>query len=583
MPLLLHCFLTPATAASLAHPPQVCPPAWFAANVVHHPVRLQRLVAAFLEAFAFDASIAGMLLYAGAPPAGAATSYAAAAAGATAEQGAEPAGAGGAAGEEASGGAQHSQQQLAAQGGSAGSVVLLPRMPLGLVLITTAATYEAAASALRAAAALAVAGDAVPGSSGTALRRLVDAFTTRLQQVVEAGAACSSESDGGSHPYKRSRRRSRLEQEQGAAEGSTTGELQVGGQQPWQLQVASVAVVLAELLLGASPAWQPSWHPAGGQAGSSDSSSGSSRDMGDNTASMISKELELLAAAVVQELVQEAVWSLPTSALQAASPTGAATGAAPLLPAAAGASGQRLTAQRLGCNALLLRAALECCGAAARALGPRFAQNGRLLRVVLLPLLDKLGELEGSMLVAAHAGLTATILECTHSLGASALPSCNVRPALCCMPAAPAGCARSSCAAGCLNGAGTGAGTTHRPFPPPPPPPSPPPAPPSTLPAADGAQLVSSAAQAAVGSVCWWCGYGGSLRRLLASNADYVVDGMCAQLRQVRLFRGGGLGVWRLSEECEDILHALQPRRRARQMRSAPSVVLRCPSTLPRQ
>lgn len=46
--------------------------------------------------------------------------------------------------------------------------------------------------------------------------------------------------------------------------------------------------------------------------------------------------------------------------------------------------------------------------------------------------------------------------------------------------------------------------------------------------------LVSAAAQAAVSGLCWWCGYGGSLRSLVAANADYVVDGMCAQLRQVR-------------------------------------------------
>ena len=52
--------------------------------------------------------------------------------------------------------------------------------------------------------------------------------------------------------------------------------------------------------------------------------------------------------------------------------------------------------------------------------------------------------------------------------------------------------------------------------------------------AADGAPLVSAAAQAAVGGVCWWCGYGGSLPRLVAANADYVVDGLCARLRQVR-------------------------------------------------
>lgn len=62
--------------------------------------------------------------------------------------------------------------------------------------------------------------------------------------------------------------------------------------------------------------------------------------------------------------------------------------------------------------------------------------------------------------------------------------------------------------------------------------------------AADGAQLVAAAAQAAVGSICWWCGYGGSLRRLVGANADYVVDGMCRQLRQVRLGEGR-LGAWR--------------------------------------
>ena len=57
----------------------------------------------------------------------------------------------------------------------------------------------------------------------------------------------------------------------------------------------------------------------------------------------------------------------------------------------------RLTAQQLGCNALLLKAAIECCGTAARALGPRFAQNGRLMRAALLPLLEKLGMWRGAL------------------------------------------------------------------------------------------------------------------------------------------------------------------------------------------
>ena len=216
-------------------PLQVSPPGWFAANVVHHPVRLQQLAAAFLRAFAFDASIAGMLLYAGAPPAGAATNYtaAAAASGAAAAAVAAPAGAAGGPGGEAAQQAQPSQQHLAAQGSSSPSVVLLPRMPLGLALITTAATYEAVASALRAAAALAAAADAVPGSSGTALRRLIDAFLTQLQQVVEAGAGSSGGSKGDGRTQHRRQRRQQPEQEQGAAEGGMAGDLEVGGQQPW--------------------------------------------------------------------------------------------------------------------------------------------------------------------------------------------------------------------------------------------------------------------------------------------------------------------------------------------------------------
>lgn len=385
-------------------PLQVSPPGWFAANVVHHPVRLQQLAAAFLRAFAFDASIAGMLLYAGAPPAGAATNYtaAAAASGAAAAAVAAPAGAAGGPGGEAAQQAQPSQQHLAAQGSSSPSVVLLPRMPLGLALITTAATYEAVASALRAAAALAAAADAVPGSSGTALRRLIDAFLTQLQQVVEAGAGSSGGSKGDGRTQHRRQRRQQPEQEQGAAEGGMAGELEVGGQQPWQLQAASIAVVLAELLLGASPAWQPSWQPAGIAASSSS---------GPGSVGSGSKELEALAAAVVQELVQEPVWSLHTCAPQTALPGGAAAGAPPLLPAAAGPQEQRTTAQQLGCNALLLRAALECCGAAACALGPRFAQNGRLLRTALLPVLDKLGERRG---IWVGYGVRACLLDIFH-------------------------------------------------------------------------------------------------------------------------------------------------------------------------
>ena len=443
---------------------QVCMPAWFAANVVQHPLRLQQLLSSFMEAFEFDASIAGMLLYAAAAPGGSATTFAAGGTGDGRSSFAASTGPGAAS---AATGAD-AEQQLVAAGGD-GSVVLLPRMPLGLAVITTAKAYESVASVLQAAAGLAAAADAVPGSSGTALRCLFDGCLGRLQQLSNAASgAMIGASSGGSRAHKRSR------QQQPSSDPQQQADPDGMGQTPWQLQAAAVAVVLSELLLGASPAWQPSWQPGATPPTSS------------------SRELEALAASVVQDLVQRGIWSLPTSApqLQSGAASGSGSGGLPLLleatPLGSGGPQQhRLTAQQLGCNALLLKAAIECCGTAARALGPRFAQNGRLLRAALLPLLEKLGMWQGAHMLALRSVLAIRTALHNPPLFAS-------QHLLCCF-----------CCHHCF--------------------------------AADGAHLVSSAAQAAVASVCWWCGYSGSLQRLVAANADYVVDGMCRQLRQVKL------------------------------------------------
>ncbi len=66
--------------------------------------------------------------------------------------------------------------------------------------------------------------------------------------------------------------------------------------------------------------------------------------------------------------------------------------------------------QQLGCNVLLVRAAIKACGAAMRALGPRFVRNGRLLRTVLLPHLEEMG---AALLVRQVALL---ILHCRNNL-----------------------------------------------------------------------------------------------------------------------------------------------------------------------
>ena len=93
----------------------------------------------------------------------------------------------------------------------------------------------------------------------------------------------------------------------------------------------------------------------------------------------------------VQDLLQDSIWSLPAAMDGALTNTPEASNeVVPLLDSSL--AQQRLTTQQRGCNAMLLKAALECCGTAARALGSRFAQNGHLLRAVLLPMFEKLGK-----------------------------------------------------------------------------------------------------------------------------------------------------------------------------------------------
>lgn len=444
---------------------QVCAPSWFASQVIHHPLRLQQLLSNFADVFAFDASMAGMLLHSAAPPHGAATSYAPGSqTGTAAAHSASTATPVGATASESVQVQQMQQQQNglhSADGGSEGSVVLLPRMPMGLVLVTTAASYEAVVTALRSAAALAVAADGAQASNGIALRSLLDGCLARLRELLATSVDRQALAGGGP----------------AAAVGvGQAADPAAAGQEPWQLQAASLAVVLAELVLGASPAWQPKWSSQQGSSSDGSWSGGST-------------ELEALSAVALQELLQPAVWSLPTGE-DAAANDGASAGAdqPPLLQASPAPN--RRSMQQLGCNALLLKSAIECCGVVARALGPRFSQNGRLVRTTLLPLLEKLGE------VAAVSGCA-----CLPVYSPSPHPHLGMllTPAL--------------------------------------------------LSAADGAQVVSSSAAAALGSICWWCGYAGSLKQLITANADYVVDGCCAQLRQAsRLCGGVWGGVWQRAQ-----------------------------------
>lgn len=95
----------------------------------------------------------------------------------------------------------------------------------------------------------------------------------------------------------------------------------------------------------------------------------------------------------------------------------------------------------LGANALLLRGLIDCVGTAARCAGPAFSTgSSKLLRTVLLPLLERLS---------------------------------------------------------------------------------------------DPCPMVSAAAAGALDSICLHTGYPGGLSQLVGANADYVVDGVCKQLRSL--------------------------------------------------
>ena len=85
--------------------------------------------------------------------------------------------------------------------------------------------------------------------------------------------------------------------------------------------------------------------------------------------------------------------------------------------ACAGACGstERPATQVLGENALMARVLLEGVGAFARALGGRYRERGRLTYAVLIPLLERLADPCPSVCAAAAAAIGSLCLHCGHS------------------------------------------------------------------------------------------------------------------------------------------------------------------------
>ena len=400
---------------------ETCSPKWTVAHLLSNSRQVAQLVAVLADCFALDADAAGQLL-------------------AVVPEG---------------GGVFTRQKKMvelsendddaaaATNGGgenlnSAVTAVVLPRMPLGLHIISTKKTYEAVARVVRKLAEIAVEVDDAGGSGGgTALRSLVDACLQHLHEQQSDSGSGARKQKGAGAGVKKNKKPSFLNESRNTRTTlSTTGNMLSEEEETfWQLSAAQTIFVLTELFFGAAPL--PSTTAT-------------------TTTTTSTAELESLVALVLPEIVDERIWALPTSITGSSNTVADSnntsfyqTSSRQLLSSSGAddaSSSDVMSLKVRGCNALLQRAVLDCIGTSARALGTSFSSTGRLLRTVLLPTLEKLN---------------------------------------------------------------------------------------------DPCKMVSSAAETAVQVMCAFGGESyrkGGLRLLVAENADYIVDGLCKQLRQPELF-----------------------------------------------
>jgi len=409
---------------------EACPPHWIANHLLSHSTEVGRMIPVLAECFAVDAESAGLLLVAAPEAAGTAFTTT-------------------------------TSSSSTSPSSSSSVSVSLPRMPLGLHYISTQKTYECVANLMRTLAAVAVTADTnKKGStaSGTALRSLIDGCLQHIQRLVDT----SSDSQEKGKKGKESRpgagiKKNKMKKgndsfpvDADSTYGSST-DTALGNPISWTVSAAQVVFVLTEIVFGASPAWQPKYmHLSAASDTAAPAAAASLPSSSSVSNSSLTKELEALIGLALPELVDTRIWSLPTATTSNLSGNNDGHDknySAPSVAAALPSSSPGFTAKDRGSNALLQRAILDCIGTSARALGLQFTSNGRLLRSVLLPVIQKSG---------------------------------------------------------------------------------------------DPCRIVTAAADTALQAVCTFCGYAktatGGLRQLVADNADYIVDGLCRQLRQPEMY-----------------------------------------------
>lgn len=372
------------------HARLTCPNA-FSTIMVNHPTWLDACITSFTQCFLPDIDTAALLLHA---PVEMATAYASV-------------------GfiDDRNGGTTTTDDQQ--HQGTAVVVALLPRMPLALNLICSIKIYVTISKATHALSSAAAASTKSSSNNGDglSLRTLFDGCLLRLERLLERA------NTSGRNGKKRKNMKSKEE----VGGKSISHHATIGEDDQWQLEATSLISLLSEFIYGT---------------------------MKSISSSQIRSDVESLVFSTLSLIVSDIIWNLPTSINDCTSgydthhhhhtPTGASV-SLPLQLTSSSSSSSIM--KHLGSNVLLQRAALECIGTAARVVGITLFTNGKFMRLVLLPLFEKL---------------------------------------------------------------------------------------------ADASPLVASSADAALTSICVHCGCNGSMNTLISRNVDYIIDGLCRQLRNVQ-------------------------------------------------
>lgn len=323
------------------------------------------------------------------------------------------------------------------------SIPDVPCMPAGLHYITSRSTYNAVVHAIRSLAMAAVHADNDPTTTttatpdahhqgrdalvvGIAMQSLIDCCMQSIQGTIQHGLIQQDryKNNTSVHHDKRNEtkntRRISPQQQQQRHHTENMSMRQDSEDDtkavPWQLAAAQLVLVVQEILFGSSSSSTSSSrsvcaHDTRADAGGTTCETAEVEVLGD-------EQMEQVVASIIHTFVDDRIWNLPVALSSQthrdrhlALPHSTAT-AAPATSALVVDSNS--TAGR-ACNAVLQRTMLHCIGTCARAVGPRCARNGRILRAILIPLFEKVADPCPLVSVPALTALHCIVYYCGYS------------------------------------------------------------------------------------------------------------------------------------------------------------------------